>query len=265
MLDLSKYRRFFAFGCSFTSYKTPTWADIVAKEMPNAEYYNFGQGGGGNLFINNRVAQANLKYRFNEHDLVIIMFTTVCREDRFLNGRWESHGNVFNQSFYSKEFVKNYCDPVGYLVRDAALIEMTTSYMSALPCTTKFLSMVDLSLEAGLLTETASINSYQAAVTKIKEIYRDKMKFPAVINSKKANFKGLKLIDSLGNLTEDGHPMANDYLEFLRTIDFPITERGLSYVEEAMTKLKNAKTWSDVSASFPDIRQHQEYRNRSVI
>jgi hypothetical protein len=265
MLDLSKYRRFFAFGCSFTSYKTPTWADIVAKEMPNAEYYNFGQGGGGNLFINNRVAQANLKYSFNEHDLVMIMFTTVCREDRFLNGRWESHGNVFNQSFYSKEFVKNYCDPVGYLVRDAALIEMTTGYVTNLPCTTKFLSMVDLSLEAGLLTETASINSDRAAVTKIKKIYRDKMKFPAVINNGEVSFKGVELIDKFGKLFKDGHPLADDYAEFLHSINFPITERGLSYVEEAMTKLKNAKTWDDVRASFPDIRQHQEYRNRSVI
>jgi hypothetical protein len=41
-IDFFKYKRFFAFGCSFTKYHCPSWSDLISKEMPNAEYVNFG-------------------------------------------------------------------------------------------------------------------------------------------------------------------------------------------------------------------------------
>ena len=33
IFDWTKYKRFFTFGCSFTCYMWPTWADIISKEM----------------------------------------------------------------------------------------------------------------------------------------------------------------------------------------------------------------------------------------
>ena len=46
-IDFNKYKRVFAFGCSFTNYIYPTWADLIMHEMPSAECYNFGKAGGG--------------------------------------------------------------------------------------------------------------------------------------------------------------------------------------------------------------------------
>ena len=267
--DLSKYKRFFAFGCSFTSYYPPTWADIIASEMPDADYYNFGQGGAGNLLINNRVAQANLKFKFNEDDLVIVMFTTLCREDRYIDGCWRSHGNIYNQHYYNKNFVKNYCDPIGYIVRDLALIEMTQVYLNSLPCTTVFLSLADLTEQSNLLNETEEIaktvdfdNDY--TLGKVKEIYPN-MNFPYVMELDSFGYHGLSLIDHDGTKRGDGHPLTEDYLNFLLKYNFPISDVGKEYTAEMMRRTKKAKTWAELYDLFPEMSQNKIKSNSAII
>ena len=128
IFDWSKYKRFFTFGCSFTCYMWPTWADIVSKEMPAAEFYNFGLSGGGNPLISYRVAETNNRYKFTDTDLVMIMFSTYCREDRWVTDRkWIAGGNIFNNRFYPDSWVKEFADERGYLIRDAAVIDMTVN------------------------------------------------------------------------------------------------------------------------------------------
>jgi hypothetical protein len=263
MLDLSKYNRFFAFGCSYTSYALPTWADIVAAEMPDAEYYNFGQGGSGNLIINNRVAQANLKYKFNENDLVIVMFSTICREDRYIDGSWRTHGNIYNQEYYDNSFVKKYCDPFGYLVRDAALIEMTQTYLQSLPCQSLFYSMVDMSLMAGLLSESADIEAPLPLKLKFKQIYGNTMIFPCVLS--KHTYFEFSLLDKSHKPRRDGHPLTSAYLEFLINSEFPITSKGIGYVDETMDKISKLKYWDDTEEVFPELKQRQIIRNTELF
>ena len=264
MLDLSKYNRFFAFGCSYTSHSLPTWADIIAAEMPHAEYYNFGQGGSGNLLINNRVAQANLKYKFNENDLVIVMFTSICREDRYIGGGWRTHGNIYHQDYYDKSFVKKYCDPFGYLIRDAALIEMTQTYIQSLPCQSLCFSMVDMSLMAGLLSETAAIEAPIYDMNKFKQLYGDTMKFPSVLSEDR--YFELTLLDKKSHKPRtDGHPLTSDYLEFLINSEFPITSKGIDYVDDVMDKISKLKYWDDIDEVFPELKQQRIFRNEELF
>ena len=98
MIDFKKYKRFFAFGCSMTSYGWPTWADIIAQEIP--EYYNYAQSGGGNLFISCQVTEASLRHKFTDTDLVMVMWSSVAREDRHVNGNWLTPGNIYTQNYY---------------------------------------------------------------------------------------------------------------------------------------------------------------------
>jgi len=263
MLDLSNYNRFFAFGCSYTSHSLPTWADIVAAEMPDAEYYNFGQGGSGNLLINNRVAQANLKYNFDENDLVIVMFSSICREDRYIDGDWQTHGNIYNQEYYDKSFVKKYCDPFGYLIRDAALIEMTQTYLQSLPCQSLFFSMTDMSLMAGLLAENVTVEAALPILLKLKNIYRNILKFPCVISSD--TYFELSLLDSSHKPRLDGHPFASDYLKFLINSEFPITSKGIGYVDDVMDKISKLKYWDDTLTVFPELIHQQNNRDKELF
>jgi hypothetical protein len=78
-LDLAKYKRFFAFGCSFTSYHWHTWADILGHHF-GKEYYNFGSPGCCNDFIFRSVIEANQLYEFQSDDLIIIQWTEILRD-----------------------------------------------------------------------------------------------------------------------------------------------------------------------------------------
>ena len=75
-------RRLYTFGCSFTQYFWPTWADILGQEF---DYYeNWGKLGGGNQFIFNSIIECSLRNKLTPNDTVAIMWTNVTREDRYI-------------------------------------------------------------------------------------------------------------------------------------------------------------------------------------
>lgn len=124
-------KRFFAFGCSFTKYFWPTWADILAYEL-NVPYWNYAVPGVGNQYICNMVAQADNTHDFTPDDLIIICWSSAIREDRFLKDRWlHSHGNVYSNEVYDRTFTEKYCDPVGFVVRDLATIKLTKGLLDS--------------------------------------------------------------------------------------------------------------------------------------
>ena len=76
-------KRLYTFGCSFTNYKWPTWADILSKEF---EYFeNWGRPGAGNSYITNAVVEASIKNKFTKDDTIMIMWSSMTREDRYLD------------------------------------------------------------------------------------------------------------------------------------------------------------------------------------
>lgn len=128
-INFKKYKRFFAFGCSMTRYNWPTWADIISQEIP--ESYNYGKSGGGNLFISNQVTEANQRFKFNKDDLVMVMWSSIHREDRYMNRNWETPGNIYTQGTYDDNFVKKFADIRGYFIRDLALITLTSRLLES--------------------------------------------------------------------------------------------------------------------------------------
>ena len=55
--------RLFTFGCSFTKYTWPTWADLLGLEFD--EFENWGVSGGGNVCTANRVIECIIKNNVN--------------------------------------------------------------------------------------------------------------------------------------------------------------------------------------------------------
>ena len=129
MIDINniKHKRIFCFGCSFTEYTMPTWADILKLHFKNTstEVYNFGKGGAGNYYIFNRIVEKSLEYNFTKDDLILIQWSGVFREDRFKDGGWNTPGNILTQPTYSKSVVKNwFFDEEGMLKRDYSYIHV---------------------------------------------------------------------------------------------------------------------------------------------
>jgi len=113
--------RLFTFGCSFTAYIWPTWADILGREFEH--YENWGQLGAGNQYIFNSLIECNQRHRFTANDTVAVMWTNVAREDRYIHDQWITSGNIYHcGGYYDSSFIKKYTSERGYLIRDLATI-----------------------------------------------------------------------------------------------------------------------------------------------
>lgn len=238
----SKYKRFFTFGCSFTCYMWPTWADIVAKEMPEAEFFNFGISGSGNPLISYRIAEANKRFKFTETDLVMVMFTTFCREDRWVDPGWISCGNIFNNDIYPKDWVKKFADERGYLIRDAAIIDMSTTYLETLPCDTHSMMSVPFSFGSDECdnnsTTPEDINRlYASTFNKFKpSMYELELK------GWDTDYKGFS----------DGHPSPIKYYNYIEKLGFNLSPSTKQYALDSTQILIETQNRAIIPTMFPE-------------
>lgn len=118
--------RLFTFGCSFTQYGWPTWADIIAYDR-DIEYYNYAIAGLGNVGIAHRILEADLKHKFREGDEIFILWSSWSREDRVKNLDWVGGGSVLNRSntIYDSYFLKKYWNFNNDVVKNSTAIITT--------------------------------------------------------------------------------------------------------------------------------------------
>lgn len=105
-------KRFFAFGCSYTNYTWPTWADFVGVGFD--EFYNYGRGGSSNTYIMNKLIESNDVNPFNSKtDTVYIMLTGIGRFSyiNYINDDnldWITRGDLINYANCTKDEVMLY-------------------------------------------------------------------------------------------------------------------------------------------------------------
>jgi hypothetical protein len=135
--------RLFAFGCSFTNYRWSTWADCLAPEFDYFE--NWGQAGAGNHYIFNSVMECDQRNDFGPGDTVVVCWTGVHRDDWYVNGRWQTLGNMHSCPIYNPEYLKTHVDDRGYLIRDFAFVKAVKTLLENRPGVNwKFMSMMEI-------------------------------------------------------------------------------------------------------------------------
>lgn len=98
--------RLFTFGCSFTKYLYPTWADFIGTQFET--YQNWGKGGAGNFFISSQLFECNQINNINKDDTVLIMLSGYIRFDIIdRKSNFHTVGNMYNQRFFDEDFVYN--------------------------------------------------------------------------------------------------------------------------------------------------------------
>ena len=100
-------KRLFTFGCSFTSWKWPTWNDYIGLNFD--EYYSLGCGGADNKNILYRLLQADRKYKFTSNDCVMVMFTSFNRLS-YVDKHHHIHniGDIVDHNVKAHPIGKNY-------------------------------------------------------------------------------------------------------------------------------------------------------------
>jgi len=215
--------RLFTFGCSFTQYRWPTWADILSQEY--SYFQNWGKVGGGNHYIFYSLIECITRNNISVDDTIAIMWTSIGREDKYLNGKWFTPGSIYN-SEYPTEYVKKFTDPDGFLITNIAIIEATKRILDDIGCEyymfqTVPLSVVDDSYKHkifNLSKEYKIVSLYKKTLDVIYDniyhvIYnndwnsRDDVIIPSAIESSKEDLK-----TSYDNCSGEDWPPFDDFI-----------------------------------------------------
>lgn len=233
VIDYKKYKRFFVFGCSFTNYRWPTWADIVAQEMPDAFYVNAGASGAGNQYIAAQVSQHIRMFNIGKDDLIGIMWSGVYREDKYKDGKWITPGNIYTQSTYDEHYINSYVDRRGFVIRDLATIDHVMGRVS----NAKYdcFSMMGIPIDKQNSYSGVSDGKSDRLLDLIA-VYSDleKQMLPNLMTTQFADgwTNSYTYTDGNGELYTDYHPTPVQYAEYLQKAGFNLSKKTLSWCKK---------------------------------
>ena len=247
--NVNGIKRFFAFGCSFTRYGWMTWPMIVAIEA-KVPYWNYATAGAGNQYIFNTIIQADAFFKFNSDDLVIVCWTNVCREDRYVEDNWICPGNIYTQNIYNDDWVEKFADPAGMALRDYATISATDDFLKNKGCQYHFLSMIDITkvfnqYNYGLI-DTFLNKDKKTMIDKLKETFNDSLSkirpsFYDVLWDGKIDTKTQSLWKQFESKFSDSHPSPNEHYQYIKTV------LEYEFHNNTITKVQDAhNTWEKI-------------------
>lgn len=273
------YKRFFAFGCSFTDYQWTTWADIVAAAYPGAEYFNLGRGSTSNQLILYRMMEADQLYNFNKEDLIIVQWTGVTRETIWKDGHWTGGGNVYNKNVvFSKEYLDNYTSILNYMIRDHSIIKAVQSFLSSKPCThyqicmsspSKTENIKSIELDSQDIQDIEYLTKlYKPCIDLIKPSYME-----IIFNNEFSNHSRPLIRLQDGRIINDVHPTPAEHLTYIETVlpEIPITQEIRNNVQVdtdiimAPGKINSNAEWGNteqLTVNGTVDRKHKEKRIR---
>jgi hypothetical protein len=170
--------RIWTFGCSFTRFPWPTWADILIKQVQEKNYKgeNWGRAGAGNLYIASKIWECNARNKFTSDDWVFVCWSGFTREDRYINNQWISPGNIFFQKTYNKKILEEWADPKFYALRDSTLITSTRLALTQLGVNQLHWSMMPV-----FQTNSCHPEFIIDAVTEVINLYDIKLDLPSMM------------------------------------------------------------------------------------
>jgi hypothetical protein len=161
-------KRLFTFGCSFTQFMWPTWADIIASNNSYDLYENWGRSGSGNLFIFNSIIECNLKRKFTVDDDIFVMWATIHRDDGYRDSKWTGNGGVPAEVILTT----GRWDMQGYQLRDMAFIYAIDQLMASIGCNLQMMATTDLTdMTATGSNHQDMLTSYKPTTQDIIELY----------------------------------------------------------------------------------------------
>lgn len=144
-------KRLFTFGCSYTYYMWPTWADFLSLEY---DYYeNWGMTGIGNRAIAERIAECHAKNQFTKDDTIVVQWSTILRHDWHNNkpivnpSGWQTRGNAFspiNSKLYNQKWYDTFYCEKSWTMHTLNHIALTQGLLDSIGCTWRMTSLGDI-------------------------------------------------------------------------------------------------------------------------
>jgi len=188
-------KRLFTFGCSYTQYTYPTWAEFLGLEFEHFE--NWGLAGTGCKAIAERVAECHARNNFTKDDIVIVQWSTHLRHDFYTSApvlnrqeNWKTMGSVFsyeNRSLYDEKWLATFFMEAGYIMHCLNHMLMIQTMLESIGCTWYMTSIgdwqelsSDLDLTTGAWEKRLGVDEYNIKKTfpefkfYIKPVFEDR-------------------------------------------------------------------------------------------
>lgn len=246
--------KIYVFGCSFTKYIWPTWADILQNENTDIEFYNFALPGIGNRRIFLRIQELFLKGKISSNDKILVLWTSWHREDRFVNNKWANEGNIFASKSFDNTFIKKYWNEDFDVINNASSIISANNMFN--------IDFNGIWLDVGNAEQYNNCNVPETNLYKTMndkfEFYNSKLpKFTKFNHSKNTNFFGQ---------SSDGHPDILCHCNFASAVadklDLKNCHRNIDYWTEIQTITSNmlaeGKTWKHIQEYFGWQQQYND-------
>tara|TARA_B100001057_G_scaffold22028_3_gene20363 strand:- start:7384 stop:8316 length:933 start_codon:yes stop_codon:yes gene_type:complete len=201
----SKKNRLFVFGCSFTMYAWPTYADFLSYEFDH--YENWGFPGLGNRAIAERIAECHVKNNLTKDDTVIVQWSTHTRNDwhtfrtvEFKGKRgdairntdeigWKTKGSIFNymnrEVCYDDKWIETFWDEHSYYMHGQNAIILTQGLLESTGCTWRMTSIGHMNK---LGTDMPNINDFGETPTDTVDVYKERPELKVYENIDKTNW-----------------------------------------------------------------------------
>jgi hypothetical protein len=144
--------RLFVFGCSYTSYSWPTWANFL--EFEYDEVYNYALSGIGNQAIVERLSEAHARHNITKDDVVIVQWSSHLRNDWWHQESmpertrgWKTYGSIFNyhnEKLYDKKWINTFFFEPAYFMHTLNFIMLAQGMLNGIGCRWYMTSMGDI-------------------------------------------------------------------------------------------------------------------------
>lgn len=206
-------KRFFSFGCSFTSLWWPTWNDYIGLNFD--EYYNYGAGGADNKNILYKFIMADKKHKFTSDDYIIIMFTSFNRLSYVDKHNFYIHniGDLVDHNLKVHPIGKNYNFATA-IYDSCIMIQSLKTILDAKNIKYEFLQ----SMEHDFYNDNFKMKG------DVDLLYKDTLKlfkYPVMETWCYENYEFIKeKVTWQDTKHQDGHPLPQHHLDFVKTF-FP--------------------------------------------
>jgi hypothetical protein len=262
-------KRLFTFGCSFTEYAWPTWANLLSLQFDYFE--NWGYRGIGNRGIAERVAECSLKNKFTKDDVIIVQWSTHLRNDWYHvhnlpDGRpagWKTSGSMFtnnNALLYNKQWVELFFHEPAYIMHTLNNIKLVQGLLESTSAIWYMTSITDFR-ELAIDPQTERViqsnkNLFEVhpefnCYSSIWEDYSKHWLTPFYKFSEMHQHDAWYFKDEKHNTWKEQHLSTRQYKKWLLQ-ELSITDSIVDKLDKLDTMVENTKNLSDTMFDFTD-------------
>jgi hypothetical protein len=205
-------KRLFTFGCSYTQFQWPTWADFIGTTY---DYYeNWGKAGSGNHIIASKLYECHYVNNINKDDTVLIMLSSCDRFDYIdNNSKWCTGGNIYgeNHTLYGY-FTEKAWNQENSLYNTWYNVKTIITLLDSIGCNYKIMKGFDF------FSIDGNKELFDKGILNFKRIVNIKNYFDSLsLGESMAEFHNKNTITyKFSNGEEDGHPTITVHHEWVK-------------------------------------------------